>query len=248
MPSTVWYVFGSVFAVSVAALVGIVLLLLDADVLERGLLYLVSFAAGTLFGTAFLHLLPHTAEEHGIGIGTGMYLLGGVVLAFLLETYLYWHHHTLAATEVEPFSYLILFGDGLHNLVDGMVIAASYLAGVSTGIATTVAVLLHELPQELGDFAIMVHGGFRVRTALLYNVAAAATAFIGAGAVLAVAGSVDAVTRILLPFAAGTFIYIAGSDLVPEMQEQPVGWKAAAQMLLFLLGIGVMYLLAVVGV
>jgi zinc and cadmium transporter len=138
---------------------------------------------------------------------------------------------------------MILIGDGVHNVIDGIIIAASYLASIPLGIATTIAVALHEIPQEIGDFAVLVHGGFSKWRAIGYNFLTALTAFAGAGITIYLAGSVDGINHILLPFAAGGFIYIAGSDLLPEIKDETDRLASAIQMAAFIIGILLMYAL-----
>lgn len=244
------YIFGSIFLVSAISLAGVILLGLEEALLKRIVIYLVSFSAGALFGDAFIHLLPHAAKHHGFGAVAGMYVLSGIVVSFIVEKYIHWHHHHHAAPAdedcedcVEPFSYMILFGDGVHNIIDGIIIAASYMASIPLGVATTIAVALHEVPQEIGDFAVLVHGGFSTWRAVAYNFLTALTAFAGAGITFYLAGSVEGINGILLPFAAGGFIYIAGSDLLPEIKDETDRWKSALQMVAFLTGILLMYAL-----
>lgn len=245
MASATTYIFGSVFAVSAVSLIGVILFALNESTLQKLIVYLVSFAAGALFGNAFIHLLPHTAEGHGFTPMTGITVLSGIVVLFAVENYIHWHHHHthMGQTQVQPFSYMILLGDSVHNIIDGLIIAASYLASIPLGIATTTAVALHEIPQELGDFAIMVHGGFSTWKAVAYNFVSALTAFIGAIIALILAGSVDELNSILLPFAAGAFIYIAGSDLLPEIKGEEDRTRLTVIMGTFLTGILLMYLL-----
>lgn len=249
MVTELGYIFGSIFLVSVISLIGIILLGLEEDILKKTVIYLVSFSAGALFGDAFIHLLPHAAEHHGFGAVTGLYVLSGIVLSFVIEKYIHWHHHhKYGGTDecvdcVEPFSYMILLGDGVHNIIDGIIIAASYLASIPLGVATTIAVALHEIPQEIGDFAVLVHGGFSRWKAIGYNFLTALTAFAGAGITVYVAGSVEGLNSFLLPFAAGGFIYIAGSDLLPEIKDETDRMASALQMVAFLIGILLMYAL-----
>jgi zinc and cadmium transporter len=248
------YTFASVFAVSAISLIGIIALGMEETLLERIVIYLVSFSAGALFGDAFIHLIPHAANHHGFGAMAGMYVLSGIVVSFVVEKYIHWHHHhTYGGTDecedcVEPFSYMILLGDGVHNVIDGMIIAASYLASVPLGIATTIAVALHEIPQEIGDFAVLIHGGFSKWRAIGYNFLTALTAFAGAAITIEMAGSIEGMNAVLLPFAAGGFIYIAGSDLLPEIKDEPDRRKSAIQMAAFLIGILLMYALSVVNI
>lgn len=244
------WTFGSVILVSLMAFIGALSLALREDLLHRVVFALVSFAAGALFGGAFLHLLPRSAAEYGFTTATGLYLLSGLVAFFIIDKYVHWHHHHFREEEceecVEPVTYMILLGDGFHNVIDGIVIAASYLASVPTGIAATLAVILHEIPQEIGDFGVLVHGGFSVRRALFYNFVSALTAVVGAAAVILAADTVTGIDRILLPFAAGGFIYIAGTDLLPEFKEETDTRKATIQTGTFLIGLAVMYGLKIV--
>jgi zinc and cadmium transporter len=241
------YIFGSVFAVSLIAFIGVLSLSVSRELLNKVVFALVSFAAGAMFGGAFLHLLPKTAELFGFGTTAGMYILSGIVSFFIIDKYIHWHHHHFREEEcddcAEPFTYMILIGYAFHNLIDGIVIAGSYLAGVSVGLATTLAVALHEIPQEIGDFGVLIHGGFSVKKALGYNFLSALTAVLGAVLVLGVTRNVAGLNAFLLPFAAGGFIYIAGTDLLPEFKEETGGMRSAVQMATFILGIAAMYLL-----
>jgi len=243
------YTLASVAVVSLTALLGIVVLLASDRLLPSVVTYLVSFAAGALFGDAFLHLLPETAAEYGFDARTGLLVLAGLLLAFVVETYLSWHHHhTPSESHAEPLSYMILFGDLLHNLLDGVVIAASYLAALPVGIATTTAVLFHEIPQEIGDVAVLLYGGMSRRRALAFNLLTALSAFVGAGMVLLARDAIGDIDAFLLPLTAGNFIYIAGSDLIPALREEGHATAGATlRMGAFVLGIAVLYLLTFVG-
>lgn len=245
VPAELLYIYLSLAAVSLIALSGIVALSLEPARLETVVIYLVSFAAGTLFGSTFLHLLPETVDDFGFGPTMGLYLLSGLVLAFVVEKYISWHHHHHPHEDrPEPLSYMILLGDGVHNAIDGIIIAASYLASIPLGVATTVAIAFHEIPQEIGDFGVLVFGGMSPRRAIAYNFLTALTAFGGATLVVLLAGRASDLTRLLLPIAAGNFIYIAGSDLLPELVEETDVRRSSLQMATFLVGIAVMYLLA----
>ncbi|MDY6761793.1 MAG: ZIP family metal transporter [Candidatus Nanohaloarchaea archaeon] len=243
------WIFGSVGLVSIIALVGVVTLGLREQLLRKIVFALVSFAAGALFGGAFIHLIPKTAAEFGLTTATGLHILAGIVVFFIVEKYIHWHHHHFRENDcpecVEPWTYMVVLGDGVHNFIDGLVIAAAYLTSFGLGVATTVAVALHEIPQEIGDFGVLVHGGFSVKRALVYNFLSAVTAVIGAGVVVVLADG-SGVRRFLVPFAAGGFIYIAGSDLLPEFKEETDLQKSTVQMITFLLGIGAMYALKIV--
>lgn len=234
----------SVALVSVIALIGVVALSFDERRLRRGVTSLVSFSAGTLFGGAFLHLLPETAEEFGFSTGTGLAVLLGLVLAFVIEKYVSWHHHHHShETHPKPLAYMILLGDSVHNALDGVIIAASYLVSIPLGVAATAAIAFHEIPQELGDFGVLVYGGVAPRRAIGFNLLTGLTAFVGATVTVFLVDDVDNLLRFLLPIAAGNFIYIAGSDILPELVGETDPRRSTAQLGTFLIGLAVMYAL-----
>lgn len=237
-------VYLSVGAVSLIAFVGVISLVVARERLTGRLPFLVSFAAGTLFGNVFLHLLPEAAAEHGFRVGTGLAVLAGVVLAFSIEKYIAWHHHHRPHRhDVKPMAWMILLGDGVHNTLDGVIVAISYLTSFPLGVATTLAIAAHEIPQELGDFGVLLYAGIPARRALAYNFLTALTAFVGASLVLTFSDLSMRLMDVLLPLAAGNFVYIAGSDLLPELVDEPNVRRSTLQMLAFLAGIGLLYLL-----
>jgi zinc and cadmium transporter len=227
--------------VSALSLVGAVALVMKQDVLHRLMVVLIPFAAGALLGDAFLHLLPEVAEsEGGFGTEAAFYVLAGIITFFILEKVLHWHHSHLPHEDVmHPVAVSNLIGDGLHNFVDGAIVAAAFLVSTEVGVATTVAVALHELPQELGDFAILVHGGLKPRKALKLNFLTGLTAVIGGAATLAFSSTAGAVAA-LVPFSAGAFVYIASTDLIPELHKEPEPAKSLIQVAALIFGIAVM--------
>lgn len=240
----VWlYTLLSVIAVSLISLIGVFTLAIKAEKLNRLLIYLVSFSAGALLGDAFIHLIPEAFEILKNKLLFSVYILLGILVFFILEKFLHWRHcHKVACDDhPHPFSYVLLVGDTVHNLIDGMVIAASYLASVPIGIATTLAVVFHEIPQEIGDFGSLVYGGFKRTKALLFNFLTALTAVAGALIVLVLNLNDGKFTEFLVPFAAGGFIYIASSDLIPELHKDTDPKKSFWQLLTFILGIGLMF-------
>ncbi len=243
------YSMGSVLLISVISFTGIFTLSLKENSLKKILLFLVSFSAGALFGDAFIHLLPEAVAENGFGISISLSLLGGIVLFFILEKFIHWRHcHIPTSTHhPHPLAFMNLVGDGVHNFIDGLVIAGSYLASIPVGIATTIAVLLHEIPQEIGDFGVLLHAGFSKKKALFFNFLSALIAVIGAAVALAAGSYMASITSFLIPFAAGGFIYIAGSDLIPELHKETDPSKSAAQLLAFVAGVLVMLGLLAVG-
>ncbi|HEY4523189.1 MAG TPA: ZIP family metal transporter [Candidatus Paceibacterota bacterium] len=240
----VWvYTLGSVIVVSLVSLVGVFALGINPKRLERTLLYLVSFSAGALLGDVFIHILPEIMEGEG-AVRSGVYVLAGIILFFVLERVLRWHHsHGSHEEEVHAVVYLTILGDALHNFLDGIAIAAAFLISIPVGIATAVAVIFHEIPQEIGQFAILVHGGWSRKKALLYNFFSAATAVAGVLLVLLFAHSFYGAPEVLLGLGAASFIYIAMSDLIPELQKEHRLVRSAFQLAWMIIGIGIMALL-----
>lgn len=240
----IWiYTLISVIAVSLISLIGIFTLGIRQGRLQRILFYLVSFSAGALLGDVFIHILPEIMAGEG-ALRNGVYVLAGIMIFFVLERVLLWHQsHTSHSEEVHSMVYLTIVGDALHNFLDGIAIAASFLVNIPVGIATAAAVIFHEIPQEIGQFAILVHGGWSRKKALLYNFFSALSAIAGAVVVLVFAQSFEEAPTILLGFGAASFIYIAMSDLIPELQKEPDTKRSILQLISMLAGIGVMALL-----
>jgi len=236
------YALASVFVVSLISIIGIVILAIKPKKLNKFLIYLVSLSAGALFGGAFLHLLPELIEEVGFNLNIGFSILGGVVLFFILEKIVHWHHchQPLQGKHIHSFAIMNLVGDGVHNFLDGLIIGASYLVNIPLGIATTFAVVLHEIPQEIGDFGVLLHGGFTVFKALMWNLVSALTAIIGAIVALSLSVYIENIHLFLVPIAIGGFIYIAGSDLIPELHKKFTIKSSILQLVFFVLGILVM--------
>lgn len=232
----------SVIIVSLISLIGVFTLSVNINKLKKVVLFLVSFASGALLGDAFIHLLPETIAENGFVINISLYVLSGIIVFFIIEKFVHWRHcHIPTCKEhPHPFAYVNLVGDGVHNLIDGMIIAASFVIDINVGIATTLAVILHEIPQEIGDFGILIHGGFSKTRALLMNLLTALTAVLGAAIILLFGQNLMNIANIVLPFAAGGFIYLACTDLIPEMHKEQKPIKSVAQLIFFILGIAVM--------
>jgi zinc and cadmium transporter len=203
---------------SAIALVGSVTLLLSEAALNRIIMPLVAFAAGSLLGGAFFHMLPAAIEESPAEAGVFLWALVGFALFFALEQFLHWHHcHRASSDCKKPLTYLILLGDGLHNFLGGLGVAGVFLIDVRLGLAAWLAAAAHEVPQELGDFGVLIHGGWKKATALLLNLFSGLTFLVGG--LVAYAASARVEVGFLVPFAAGNFIYIGASDLVPEVNK-----------------------------
>lgn len=233
----------SVFVVSCVSLIGAVSLSINPNRLKGWLMSLVSFSAGALLGDVFIHILPEMAET-GWPEYAGIYLLLGIVVFLILERFIFWHHnHSEHEETVHSYTYLSLISDGLHNFIDGAIIAGSFLVSPTLGFATTLAVVFHEIPQEIGNFAVLVHGGFSTKKALWYNFVSALTAFAGALLVLVFSNHIETIPTALLAISASSFIYIAMSDLIPQLQKEPNKKTAAWHLVWFVLGIAAMWVL-----
>ena len=232
----------AVLIVSIISLIGILTLKIKPEQLKKILIYFIAFSAGTLMGDAFLHLLPETVEEYGFWLTTGLAILWGILIWLITEKVIHRNHCHLPITKehTHPFAWMNLVGDMVHNLIDGIIIGVAFMVSIEVGIATTIAVILHEIPQEIGDFGVLIHGGFSKQKALLLNFLTALTAFIWLGLAYLLHASIEHISMILTPLAAGLFIYIAGSDLIPELHKHPKLKQSLGQIFFFLAGIGIM--------
>ncbi len=239
------YSVASVLGVSLISLVGIFAISLSKKVLEKMLVYMISFAAGGLLGDAFFHLLPESTAHDGLGVEIATYVLLGIVISFVLEKVIRWRHchHVTCDDHPHPFAWMNLFGDGVHNFIDGLIIGAAYMVSIPVGIATTIAVLMHEIPQEIGDFGVLLHGGMSKKKALILNFVTALTSVLGVLLVFALDSFSSFGPEFFIPFAAGGFIYIAIADLIPEMHKEVGFGRSLGQFATFALGIGLMFLM-----
>jgi zinc and cadmium transporter len=230
------WILSATILVSLISLVGILTLSLKAKIFDKLLVLLVGFAAGGLIGGAFLHLLPEAVEQCG-GNPVFLFALIGFTAFFLLERYFYWRHCHAGVCDVHTFTYLNLIGDGLHNFTDGLIIAASFVTDFRLGVVTTLAVVFHEIPQEMGDFGILVYGGFSKSRALLFNFICALSAVLGAVIGYALSTVTENISLFLISFTAGGFIYIAASDLIPELHKQKDSTRANVAFIAFIVGL-----------
>ena len=237
----------AVVGVSLLSFVGVVVLLVRERLLRRLIPILVSFAVGALLGDALLHILPELSETGGVTAGLAFVMVGGIVGFFVLEKFIHWHHALNFASKpvIHPVAMANMIGDGVHNFVDGAIIAGAFLAGVPLGTTTALAVALHEIPQEIGDLGVLVHAGVKPRRALQFNFLSGLTAVAGGLLTLALA-DVVALARPLLAMTAGAFIYIAGADLIPELHRETDVATSAVQFLAMVGGFAVMALLLLV--
>jgi zinc and cadmium transporter len=238
--TTFAWIFLSGVLMSAIALVGSVTLLLGPATLDRIVMPLVAFAAGSLLGGAFFHMLPAAASQSGDLAAVFLWTLLGFTLFFALEQFLHWHHcHRASADCRKPLTYLILLGDALHNFLGGLGVAGVFLIDVRLGMTAWLAAAAHEVPQELGDFGVLVHGGWRRRSALLFNLLSGSTFLLGALVTWFAAKAID--VGFLVPFAAGNFLYIGASDLVPEVNKHRSVPSSIAHFVAFSAGIAILW-------
>lgn len=219
---------------SMIGLIGIFSLFIRRKDLEKIIFPLVSFAAGTLFAGGMYHLFAESIEEIGVLLSINWFIFG-FILFFVLERLLKWHHCHKLKCEIHPFSYLIFIGDAIHNIVDGLIIATTFLIDIKLGILTTFLIITHEVPQELGNFATAIYGGMRKNKAIIFTFLSQLTCIIGG--LLGYYFLSKEMLLPLLPFAAGGFIYIAASDLLPELHKELNIKKSIISFILFSVGL-----------
>ncbi len=240
---TIWiYTLASVIIISLISFVGVFSLSADREKLRKTVVFLVSFSAGALFGDAIIHLIPESFEKIESSFDVSLLILSGIVFFFMLEKFIHWRHcHVLGSEKhLHPVVSMNFIGDFIHNLIDGMIVAGSFLTSVPLGIATSIAVVLHEIPQEIGDFGVLLFGGLTVRRALLFNFISATAAIFGAFLVLLLGPYFQEKSFFLLPLTAGGFLYVAGSDLIPELKHETKITASIWQLAAILLGIAIM--------
>ena len=247
----IWlYAISSVIIVSLISLIGILTISIQEKKMETFMMYFVSFAVGGLLGGIFFHLIPEALEE-GFKMQFSFLFLAGLLVFFVVETLIHWRHHHHSHMfkkkhkshkhEIKPVAAMNLIGDALHNFTDGIIIGASYLVSIPVGVATTIGVVLHEIPQEIGDFAVLVHAGFTRKKALMFNLIIAFSSIVGAVAAILIGSMLENFAHLMLIFTAGGFMYIAAVDLMPELHVEPNFKKAIFQLFYLFLGLGVMY-------
>ena len=227
--------------IGLIAFAGAFVLFLKDKTLKKILMFLVAFSGGALLGGAFLHLIPEALTGLSID-AVFLYVLVGFTVFFLIEKFLHWHHCHDGECEVHPVSSLILFGDGIHNFIDGLIIATSFFVSIEFGIITTIIIIAHELPQELGDFGVLIHSGMKKGKALFYNFLSQLMAVAGGLVGYFLSGETE-FKAYMLPIAAGGFIYIAASDLIPELHKEISLKKSIFNFIFFIIGIAFMLLM-----
>ncbi len=239
-----FYILLALLITSLLSLIGVFFFKISVSKLEKVIMFLVSLSAGTLLGDSFLHLLPEAVEllENDFMIWLGV--LGGIILFFILEKIICWRHCHIPTSNnhIHPVGTMNLVGDALHNFIDGMIIAGSFIVDFNLGIITTIAVISHEIPQEIGDFGVLIHAGFSTKKALLFNFFSALASILGAIIIIFLGQKIIGLSDLILPITAGGFIYISASDLIPELKKDVSINKTIKQLLGIFLGLGIMIL------
>jgi zinc and cadmium transporter len=234
----------SVVFISLLSLIGILFISFSESKLRRMIFCMVSIGVGALLGDALIHLIPESFEHNADHTLASTWIILGFLSFFVLEKFFRWHHcHNIEDEHAHhhPVGYMSLAADAFHNFLDGLLIGSAYMLSIEVGIATTLAVILHELPQELSDFSILIHSGFSRNKALLFNFISSSTAILGALIASTSIMKVEALIGVVIPFAAGSFIYVAASDLVPELHKETSGRKSFLQFICIVIGFGLMY-------
>jgi len=242
MISAYLWAFLSVIIVSLISLAGVFTLSLKDEFLRKYIFLFISLAVGSLLGDAFIHLIPEAFESLLNPVWASILIIVGIVIFFVMEKFLHWHHHgeDEAEPHVHPVGNLILVSDGVHNFIDGVIIGVSFMVSIPVGIATTIAVILHEIPQEVGDFTVLLHAGYPRKKALWLNFLSALTAVLGVFIAWILGEAENGFALWILPIAAGGFIYIAVADLIPELQKTKQVWHSAMQIMAVFAGVAMM--------
>lgn len=252
MGSELLYIFGSVLLVSLISVLVVLPIYFKKNVSDKLLIALLSLSVGSLLGAVFIHFIPEAIRtSKGYMLSTALYILGGFLAFFLLERLVHFHHKHKTETNAHGHSHgyhlalVNLLGDGLHNFLDGMVIAASYVVSIPLGIAATISIMLHEIPQEVADFGILIYSGMSRKKALIFNFVSALTSVVGAIIALLLIDKIPDFNRFIIPFAAGNFLYIAASNLLPELHRHCKMKDTFIHIGAILIGIGFMVFVSI---
>lgn len=237
------------FIVSLISLIWVITLWVKKDLLNRLLIYFVGFSTWAMFWDVFIHLLPEFYES---GINKALwwlYILSWILAFFIIEKIIHWHHcHSNNCEEhSNKLAKINLIWDVFHNLIDGIIIWSSFMVDYRVGIATTIAIILHEIPQEIWDFWVLLHSWLSVKKALYYNFLTALSAIIWVLLPYLISSKIYNITEFLIPFAAGSFIYIAWSDLIPELHKNTNYKSSFIQLISIILWILIMFSLLLIG-
>jgi len=238
--SELFWILAATLMVSLISFIGVTTLALSEKLLKKILLMLVGFSAGALIGGAFLHLLPEAIESANTSMNIFIYAIVGFVIFFVLEKLL-WRHCHEKVCPIHTFAYLNLIGDGVHNFIDGLIVAASFVVSIPLGVASTFAIAAHEIPQEIGDFGVLIYSGLKPKKALFMNFLSALIAVAGGITGFYLLPYMESAKIYLLAIAAGGFLYIAAADLVPELHKETDTKRTVLSFASFLIGVVLMW-------
>ncbi len=245
------YTIGSVILVSIIAVFAAIPFFMKKQIPHSVLIVLMSLSVGTLLGGVFLHFLPELVEE-GYTTSVALSIIAGFLVFLLLEKFIHWHHSKKAEdgcgcghSHAYHLAPLNIIGDGMHNFLDGLVIAGSYAVSLPLGIAATISVIFHEIPQEIADFGILLYAGLTKTRALLFNFLSATAAIAGAIVGIIFTEKIHGFSNIIIPFAIGNFVYIAASNLVPELHKHCKITETIIHIIAICAGVGIMLLVAI---
>lgn len=243
------YALMSVLIVSAISLVGALVFSLKEESLKKYIFIFIALAVGSLLGDSFLHLIPESLENFPGKAAPSILIVAGILAFFILEKFFHWHHHGEDKSEphIHPVGNLVLISDGIHNVIDGIIIGASFFVSVPIGIATTIAVILHEIPQEIGDFMVLLHSGYKRTRALWLNFLSALGAIGGVVVAFILGEAGKDFVNLVLPLAAGGFIYIAVADLIPELHKTKEMGRSIIQIMAVIIGVLAMLALLYIG-
>lgn len=239
------YSFLSVIIVSLISLIWIFTLSFKEEFLKKILIYMISLSAWALIWDAFIHLLPSIIKENWFWLDISLWIIWWILISLILEKVVHWRHchHPTSKNHPHPLAIMNLFWDALHNFLDGLVIWWAFLIDVNAWIATTIAIILHEVPQEIWDFWVLIHAWFSIKKALFINFIISITSILGVIIALVLNNFVDNLNNILIPITTWVFIYIAWSDLIPEMHKKTEMRSSILQIITFTIGVWLMLLM-----
>lgn len=242
MPQDLLLVILATLIISSGSLIGVLTLALNARLLSKLTLPLVALSAGTMLAAALLHLLPESIISLGVILPLQVTLISFIAF-FLLERFLHWRHcHDEDHLEKHTVGAMNLLGDAIHNFLDGVLIAAAFVSGSGLGFVATLAIALHEIPQELGDFGVLLHSGFSRQSALIFNLLVSLTCILGGLLGYYATHALTQVASYLVPVAAGGFLYISCADLIPQLKVERSVAPTLVMVATFLLGVLIMFL------
>ena len=248
MPTALLYGLISTLVISIIGQIGFFVFILKDNILRKILIFFISFSAGSLIGGAFFHLLPEVIEKRDDVLMVFVWVIAGFCLFFIMEKFLRWHHcHDKECGEKIHLGQINMVGDGIHNFLDGIIVMAAFVVNPALGLATTISIISHEIPQELGDFGVLLYSGYNKTKAIIYNFLLSAVAILGALVGYFLSNEISGFTSIIIPLAAGGFFYIAASDFIPEMQKEINAKSSILNFLVFILALVFMFFIKILG-